>query len=411
MRSKITDVQIKHWLRAGVNVAKAQGEVPGLTLTVSAAGAATWILRYRLEGKQREVTLGRYPEYSIKDAKDLAIAARRKVMDGIDPAREKRQAKVTRAADQSFKALALDYQAKALPGLAASTIAAKEYRIREWLIPHLGSIAAKDVTAADIVQLIEAAGERSRTTAPFIFGTLSAIFDHGIAKSVITANPCRGIKVSAVLGKAPDTKARVMLTEAELRLILPALPDDRNGIAIKLMLITAVRVSELLQAEWRHINFDRAEWTIPDEHAKTGKGFVIPLPPVALDLFKRLQLLSCGSDYVLPGQGREPTMNRGSIRALIVRLLKKLPEVRHFSAHDLRSTCRSHLASLGISVVVAERCLNHTLGGVVAVYDRHDYLDERRKALSLWADFLTACESGQAWQPEADNVVPLRAKG
>lgn len=128
MRSKITDVQIKHWLRAGRHVAKAQGEVPGLTLTVSAAGAATWILRYRLEGKQREVTLGRYPEYSIKDAKDLAIAARRKVMDGIDPAREKRQAKVTRAADQSFKALALDYQAKALPGLAASTIAAKEYR-------------------------------------------------------------------------------------------------------------------------------------------------------------------------------------------------------------------------------------------------------------------------------------------
>jgi len=379
-----------------------------LTLTVSSAGAATWILRYRLEGKQREVTLGRYPEYSIKDAKDLAIAARRKVMDGIDPAREKRQARVTKAADQSFKALALDYQAKALPSLAASTIAAKEYHIREWLIPHLGSIATRDITPADIVQLVEAAGQRSRTATPLIFETLAAIFDHGIARSVINANPCAGIKVTAVLGKAPETKPRVKLSEEELRLILPALPNARSGIAIRLLLITAVRVSELLQAEWRHIDLDRAEWTIPDEHAKTMQGFVIPLPLVAVDLFSCLQTLSCGSDYVLPGQGKEPIMTRGGIRAFIDRLLKNPSDVRHFSAHDLRSTCRSHLSSLGISVVVAERCLNHSLGGVVAVYDQHDYRDERRRALTLWCDYLTTIEQGREWTPEADNVVPIR---
>ena len=72
-----------------------------------------------------------------------------------------------------------------------------------------------------------------------------------------------------------------------------------------------------------------------------------------------------------------------------------------------RSTARSHLAALGVSVLVAERCLNHALGGLVAVYDQHDYLVERRKALQLWTDFLTCCESGREWLP-GDNVVPIR---
>jgi len=410
MRSKITDVQIKHWLKSGKNVAKAQGEVPGLTLTVSAAGTATWILRYRLDGKQREVTIGRYPEYSIVDAKDKAIESRRKIMDGIDVAREKQQGKTTRAANKTFEALALDYEAKILPGMAASTITAKQYHIHSWLIPRLGSIAAKDVNPADVVELVEAAGERSYTATILIFGTLSAIFDHGMAKSIITTNPCKGIKVSAVLGKAPATKARVMLTEEELRLILPALPDDRNGIVIRLLLITAVRVSELLQAEWRNVDLEKAEWTIPDEHSKTGKGFAIPLPHRAVELFKRLETLACGSQYVLPGLGRK-TMDRNTVLAALGRLRKQVPEVRRFSPHDLRSTCRSHLSSLGISVVVAERCLNHTLGGMVAVYDQHDYLEERRKALTLWTDFLTACDEGREWLPEGANVIPLRAKG
>lgn len=409
MRSKITDVQIKHWLKSGKNVAKAQGDVPGLTLTVSAAGTATWILRYRLDGRQRELTIGRYPEYPIVDAKAAAIEARRKIMDGIDVAREKRQSKVTRAADKSFRELALDYEAKVLPGMAASTVKAKQYHIHSWLIPRLGSIAAREVNPADVVELIEAAGERSYSATVLIYGTLTAIFDHGIAKSILKTNPCKGIKLSAVLGTAPEKKTRVKLTEDELRLILPALPDDRNGIIIRLLLITAVRVSELLQAEWRHIDFDRAEWTIPDEHSKTKQGFVIPLPSLAVDLFKRLQVLACGSPYVLPGLGRK-TMDRNTVLAALGRLRQQVPEVRRFSAHDLRSTCRSHLSSLGISVVVAERCLNHTLGGMVAVYDQHDYLDERRRALTLWCDYLTTIEQGKPWLPEADNVVNLMEK-
>ena len=82
--------------------------------------------------------------------------------------------------------------------------------------------------------------------------------------------------------------------------------------------------------------------------------------------------------------------------------------VRRFTPHDLRSTARSHLAALGVPVLIAERCLNHALGGLVAVYDQHDYLTERRAALELWADFLLACEEGREWVAAGGNVVPIR---
>ncbi|MFM2004492.1 MAG: hypothetical protein RLZZ09_147 [Pseudomonadota bacterium] len=414
MQSKITDIQIRHWLKAGRPIAKAQGEVAGLTFILSAKGTAAWVLRYRLGGVQKEVTIGRYPDFSITDAKTEATKLRQQIQKGFDVARDKRQSQLARAQDQSYKALALDYETKVLSSLAESTQEARRYHIHSWLIPKLGAIPAKDINPADIVALIESAGQRSYTATQQLFITANAIFDHGMGKSIVSSNPCRGIKLSAVLGKAPPKKDRIMLDEGELRTLLTRMADhlnERSVIIIKLLLLTAVRVNELLRAEWQHVDFDKAEWTIPDSHAKKGKGFVIPLPSSAVDLFRRLEVLACGSAYVLPSQrrsrSRNKTMDPNAILMALGRMRPSLPEVRRFSPHDLRSTARSHLAALGVPLIVAERCLNHSLGGIVQVYDLHDYLDERRKALTTWADFLNHCESGREWLP--GNVVPIRA--
>jgi integrase len=190
---------------------------------------------------------------------------------------------------------------------------------------------------------------------------------------------------------------------------------------------TCTRIGELARAEWAHVDFDRAEWFIPDANSKTGKGFIVPLPSAAVEWFRELQAFSCGSPFVLPArqsrrkhnQGGEIHFEQRTLNSMLHKLCGKLEQaheedktatkVRRFTPHDLRSTARSHLAELGVHVIVAERCLNHSLGGLIAVYDQHDYMTERRAALELWADFIRACEAGRKGMPKAENVVPLRS--
>ena len=419
---KLSDVQIRRWIRTGKPVAKADGN--GLTFTLSTGGTAAWVLRYRFGGKSRELTLGRYPDKSLTQARDDARRERAKIQDGIDVAREKQTTNIERAAARSFRQLATDYMDKAFPCLAANTIKQRRYHIEKVILPKLGGLAARDVTTADVVALIETVGERSQSVAELVFTAISEIFKHGIARHVVTGNPCAMISVSAIVGKAEPKRQRLKLTEAELRALLPALPTigPENALTVKILLATCVRIGELARAQWAHVDFERGLWFIPDANSKTGRGFTVPLVPAVAGWFKELQTFACGSSYVLPArqqrrrqpQGGETHFEPRALNAMLHKLCDRREAagnpVRRFTPHDLRSTARSWLTSetIGASLIVAERCLNHTLGGLLAVYDQHDYMTERRTVLERWTDFFQACEAGKEWAPETDNVIPLR---
>jgi hypothetical protein len=126
--------------------------------------------------------------------------------------------------------------------------------------------------------------------------------------------------------------------------------------------------------------------------------------------FMELRALAFDSAFVLPlrqrhhGREGDAPMEATSLNAALNRLRDKLGDrCRRFTPHDLRSTARSHLGALGVDVLIAERCLNHSLGGLVAVYDKHDYVAERRKALELWSAKITALEKDEAF-----NVLPFK---
>ena len=409
---KLTDVQIRNWIKAGEPVAKSDGD--GLTFTLSSKGTAAWVLRYRVPGakSQKEVTLGRYPDISLGEARKLATESRGRVQQGADLAREKQQDKQEAASAWTVRQLSEDYLTKAAGRLAEATISGRRQQLRDYVWPIIGTRSARDVRPADIVDIAERAAGKSLHVARQVLIALREVFGHGIARHVIEADPCAHVKAVSVIGPRPENRTRIMLAEAELRAMLPALPSigRMNELAVKILLATCTRIGELTRAEWSHVDFTARTWTIPPEHAKNGKRFVIPLSDYALQAFSDLQALGFGSRFVLPVRSRrhgaegDRPMEATTLNAALNRLCAALGEkCRRFTPHDLRSTARSHLGALGVDVLIAERCLNHSMGGLVEVYDQHDYLTERRRALDTWGVFVQRMEQGKAW-----NVVPLQ---
>lgn len=406
--AKLTDMQIKSLIRSCIPVGISDGK--GLTFTLSKNGTSAWVLRYRYAGRQKELTIGRYPDISLSKARELAIDARANIQQGEDVARTKKLLARELANAKTLKELANDYLKKAKLVLAPSTFKQRKHHIDDVIVPKIGSLLVREVTTTDVVYLIESVGKMH--VASLVLIALSRIFKHGIAKHVALTNPCLGITASAICEAPKPTRLRLKLSEDELRVILPKLPSIgiENALAIKVLLTTCVRTNELVKAEWADINFERTEWTIPAVNSKTRKGFTIPLTPAIVGWFNELKHYSCGSKYVLPSRtGKQTHIALLTIAVAVNKLCKKLEGVRRFTPHDLRSTARSHLTELGINLIVAERCLNHSLGGLVGIYDQHDYMTERRIALELWTDLILACESGTVWQKQVNNIVQLRS--
>jgi integrase len=183
----------------------------------------------------------------------------------------------------------------------------------------------------------------------------------------------------------------------------------QNALMAKILLGTAVRLGELVGARWENVDFDKKTWFIPpsDIKGKKGKarngedvrGFIVPLSDPVIQWFSDLKELAFNSGYVLPIRSRKKAVGDAHMEAVTLNAaFNKFwktylsDRCQRFTPHDLRSTARSHLGRLGVDLLIAERCLNHSLGGLVAIYDQHDYLIERRDAMRLLSEFLVRCE-------------------
>jgi integrase len=396
-RGLLTDVQLRVWIKAGQPMAKTDGG--GLTFTLSDTGTAGWILRYRHGGRRRELSIGRYPDISLADARRLAIVKRAEVQLGRDPAAEKQKAKSTAARDWTVRELVNDYRIKKLVSLANSTQVCYGRHLKR-VEKRLGALTVREVEASDVVALVEDSG-LTWGESNMLLITTKCLFTHACGKRVVNVNPCHGIMLSALLGERPPKRVRLMLTRDELQRLLAASLRRRTALAIRVLLATAVRSAELVEAKWLHVDLEGAKWHIPK--SKTGAAMDIPLAPVVVDWFTELHTLSGESAYVLPAHSRaranrhggDTHLSKDTLREAIDHWLRvDEPEVRRFTPHDLRSTVKSHMRALGVPRDISEMCLNHKLSGVEGIYDRHNYFDERRSALEKWADLLQACEPG-----------------
>lgn len=404
MAVKLNDKQVKSILRKAEPGRFAAGN--GLYFRVSNEGSGFWVVRYTANGKRREITLGKYPELSLANAAAETAKLKAEVTQGIDPLAEKKRPEGVKI--QTVNDLAADWLKNDIDKrLKHPQIPRRVYE--NDLAPSFGELALNRVSPLDIRHAIEAITASGRpTVANDALGYCKQLFRHGIRLDLVKSNPAEAFTVHHA-GGVKQSRSRALSID-ELKTVFRVFRENadqftrENYLATALLLVLGVRKGELIAAEWEEFDRDAALWNIPKERSKTGVAITVPLPPVAIEWPEELHMRACGSAYVFPSRRAskrrsyisDDTLNHALAKLFGLKVrpgepsANKLGEagIDHFTIHDLRRTCRSLLAGAGVPGHVAERCLNHKLKGVEGVYDRYDYLDERREALQKIADQL-----------------------
>lgn len=415
----ITDKEVRGLIsRAkgeGRTITQADGTVPGLTIGASKTGAASWVLRYYVHGKRKEATIGQYPTWGIADAREKAKELRRAVDDGVDVALEKQRRKQEAATAVTVDELAKAYFVKAEQEMHPHTYKQRRSIHDRFVSPVIGQFRADSVTPAQIVGVVKKSLEGGKTLPTITLIHCSQIFAHAVGNAIRESNPCRDLKLSAIVGKPDAPKQRTALTAIELAAFLPALATipRQYALAIRLLLLTGVRVGTLTEARVEEFDLDAGLWRVPHGRRKnrrhTTGPFVIPLPSAAVEWVRELVQLADKSAHLLPVESRRhsdkrnPLSKRTTIGDWLDRMEGRGKAWRRITPHDLRSTCKSCLSELRVDYETRQRYLDHSLDGMDAIYDKADYVEHRRAAADLWLSFLNDLESGK----EGAKVIKL----
>jgi integrase len=359
--------------------------VPGLAFRVSAPternpeGRRDWLLRYRPRRQaQKAVALGTYPLVSLSKARQRAGEIVAAASRGIDPiAAEEREADERRMAQAKARPLS-EIATAYLDGVKhLRSWRSIESRTRCHIIRKLGSKAVGEVTRADVVEFLDGLERKEglRHQVNRCRETLRAIFAYAVERELVTVNPVIGVSKRKVEIPRDRTLAADELTA--LWRAIERLPELQQAY-FRVVLLTGARREEVRGMAWSEVDLDAGLWRIPAERNKSGRTFDLPL---AGPVVETLQALPRVGPVVFALDGRRPM----SVHQLIERVRRDagLLEVR---LHDLRRTLRTGLAELGVSFEIAERVLNHAMPGLQSVYNRHNYMTEKRTALALWAE-------------------------
>jgi len=378
------------------------GALPGLYLVVQPSGAKSWAVRYRAEGKPKKLTLGPYPRVPLTEAREAARTALRAVAEGRDPAGEKQAAKSepSTAETTRFGAVAADYIERYAKPRNRSWRETESFLTRtldatdRWQDRDIRTIGRKDVLNA----LDAVVGRGATIHANRLFAALRRFFAWTVERGILEASPMAGLKPPS-----PEVSRDRVLSDAELVAAWKA--AERIGYpfgpVVQSLILTGQRRSEVLEAEWREFDLDAATWTIPRTRAKNDRAHVVPLAPHAVEILRRLPRIGQRPRllFTTTGETAFSGVSKATerLQSITATLLPDGEESTPWRLHDLRRTFASGCARLGVPVHVVEKALNHTSGthgGIVGVYQRHDYGEERRRAMELWAAHLEGLLSG-----------------
>ncbi|BCM17503.1 tyrosine-type recombinase/integrase [Mesorhizobium sp. J8] len=391
----------------------------GMYATVSPAGQIAFRYDYRVNGRRETVTLGRYGAggITLSEARDRCLDARRLVAEGKSPAHEKQRAKRRRLTVGTFGDAGKDWFKNA--AMADSTRSMRKVIYDRDILPIWQKRLVTEITPDDLRELCTKVKNRGApATAIHVRDIVKQIYGYVILNGEKISNPADEVGPSSIATFEPKDRA---LSPAEIRIMLkelenvPTLPTIRLG--LKLILLTMVRKSELLDATWDEVDFENAVWRIPKERMKRKKAHNVYLSRQSLDIMIALKTCASNSQYVLPSRydADEPmsraTFNRVTM-AIVDRAKKQDLPLAPFTVHDLRRTGSTLLNEIGFNRDWIEKCLAHEDSrSSRGVYNRAEYEPQRRHMLQEWADMIDTWAAGKkhtpALQPTLGAAITL----
>ena len=381
----------------------------GLYLQVARGGSKSWVCRFMLRRKSRDMGLGGIDVVSLAEARERALAARKLVKDGIDPIDARKAQRAQYAVDavsgRTFEDCANKYIASHEKGWR-NPKHRDQWRntLTTYAYPVCGDVPVDAVDTAMVTEVIEPIWATKTETATRVRGRIEAILDWAKARGYRSGeNPARWRgHLENLLPKASKVrkvKHHAALPYEDVSTFTKALRASAgvSARALEFQILTAARPGEVTNAQWSEINLDKAEWTIPGDRMKSGEQHRVPLSPAAVAVLRDMDKVRT-SDFVFPGQRDGRPLWTDALRRLLERM-------GHggLTSHGFRSTFRDWAAErTAFPGEVAEAALAHTVGNKVeAAYRRGDLFDKRRRLMDAWAGY---CAEG----PQGD-VVQFKA--
>ncbi|MFA7280161.1 MAG: integrase arm-type DNA-binding domain-containing protein [Sterolibacterium sp.] len=376
----------------------------GLQLWVHENGSKYWRLRYWLAGKEKSLSLGVYPEVTLKAARKKRQDERQRLESGLDPSAERKAWKTQKrlAAENSFESVAREWYEKQLHTWAKHHADDVLRRLERNLFPDLGMRPIAEIEAPELLASLAKVEKRGAyDLAHRILQVSGQVFRYGVATGRCKHDLSADLRGALTPHKAKHQPA---VRPEHLPQLLRAVDtyeefgDRLTKLALQLLSITFVRTSELIGAEWKEFDLDGALWVIPAERMKMKSEHIVPLSKQALVMLAELKPLAGVSRYVFPGRNADKPISNNTMLFALYRLGYK----GKMTGHGFRAVASTILNEQGYNSDVIERQLAHCERNEVrGAYNRAEYLPQRMKLMQEWADYLDKLKSGA-------DVIQLR---
>lgn len=373
----------------------------GLYLLVRANGSRLWRFKYRIEGREKLISLGQYPDVPLRAARERRDEARRLLATSIDPS-AKRKAERTARSD-TFEAIAREYLELKSKSLAARTRERRIGRLETLVFPFIGKLRITSIAAPQLLALLRRIEETGRhETAHRVRAECGAVFRYAVVTGRADRDPTadlRGALAPVVVRNHPAITEPMKIGQL-MRAIAGYQGQPSTACALKLLPLVFVRPSELRCAEWSEFDLDAAEWRIPAHRMKMREPHVVPLSRQAIALLNELRPITGARRYLFPSlRTSDRPISNNTLNAALRRLGYSGDEMVSHGFRSMASTCLNeqgwHPDLIELQLAHAER------NKVRAAYNRATRLGEREKMMQSWADYLDSLRVGA-------DVVPFR---